>query len=228
VIGVLLDSLDAARHMIEIELNAADDNPLLDLDEGVVLHGGNFYGGHICAAMDSLKAQVASIADLLDRQLVLLCNPETSGGLPENLVAKAEPERLAHHGFKAMQITASALAAESLKLSMPASAFSRSTESHNQDKVSMGTIAARDCLRSLELGESVAGILLLAASQAVDLRGRSHCAAASAAICDEVRKTVSRLTSDRRQDLDIQRVVALMRDQAWLGHPRERERPGAE
>jgi histidine ammonia-lyase len=125
VVGVLLDALRNAREMIEIELTAANDNPLIDPDTGDALHGGNFYGGHICFAMDSVKAAVASVADLLDRQLILLCTPETSGGLPENLVARPGPDRVVHHGFKAMQITASALTAEALKLTSPASAFSR-------------------------------------------------------------------------------------------------------
>ena len=144
VIGVLLDALDFSRALLEIELNGVNDNPLVDPDTGDVLHGGNFYGGHVCFAIDGLKTAVANVADLLDRQLCLLCEPATSGGLPANLVAAAGPASVAHHGFKAMQITASALTAEALKLTMPASAFSRSTESHNQDKVSMGTIAARE------------------------------------------------------------------------------------
>ncbi|MBF4405706.1 histidine ammonia-lyase, partial [Vibrio anguillarum] len=64
--------------------------------------------------------------------------------------------------------------AEALKHTMPASVFSRSTECHNQDKVSMGTIAARDCLRVLELTEQVAAASLLAATQAIELRKRHH------------------------------------------------------
>ena len=93
---------------------------------------------------------------------------------------------------------------------MPATAFSRSTESHNQDKVSMGTIAARDCLRVLELTETVAAIVLLAACQAVDLRG-DEVAPARAPLRDAVRKAVPTLLDDRRQDLDIEAVLALYR-----------------
>ena len=74
-----------------------------------------------------------------------LCRPETSEGLPAELISLEGAGSHAHHGFKGMQVTASALSAEALKLTMPAAAFSRSTESHNQDKVSMGSIAARDC-----------------------------------------------------------------------------------
>ncbi len=86
VIGVLLDALTMVRSILETELNGVDDNPVFDPESGAVLHGGNFYGGHVCFAMDSLKGAVASVADLLDRQLPLLCSPETSDGLPENLV----------------------------------------------------------------------------------------------------------------------------------------------
>jgi histidine ammonia-lyase len=208
VIGVLLDALADAHRTLEIEIHSVDDNPLVDPVAGEVLHGGNFYGGHVCHAMDSLKACVASVADLLDRQLVLLCNPATNGGLPANLVAS---DNVSEHGFKAMQITASALAAEALKLTIPASAFSRSTESHNQDKVSMGTIAARDCRRVVELAETVAAIALLAGCQALDLRGGALAPARLVALRDAVRERVPMVASDRRQDRDIETALALIR-----------------
>jgi histidine ammonia-lyase len=208
VIGVLLDALDFSRSLIEIELNGVSDNPLVDPDSGDILHGGNFYGGHLCFALDGLKTAVANVADLLDRQLCLLCDPASNGGLPANLVAAPEATRVSHHGFKAMQITASALTAEALKLTMPASAFSRSTESHNQDKVSMGMIAARDCLRVLELGETVAAVHTLAVCQAVDLREGDADALRSCAMRDAVRKAVPMNVADRRQDVDIAQVLA--------------------
>lgn len=210
VIGVLVDALPLLRQFVETEVNSVNDNPVIDPDTGGVLHGGNFYGGHIAWAMDGLKAAVASIADLLDRQLELMGNPHTNNGLPGNLVSPGRPGMAANHGFKAMQIATSALSAEALKLTMPAASFSRSTESHNQDKVSMGTIAARDALRVLELTERVAAIHLVASCQAVDLRGAQHCAKASIALRDTVRSAVPFTETDRRHDLDIIRVVAMM------------------
>ena len=206
VIGVLLDALAFATQAVEIELNSVNDNPIIDPDTGAVLHGGNFYGGHVAFAMDGLKSAVASVADLLDRQMQLLCAPATSGGLPENLT----PNGGGNHGFKAMGISTSALTAEALKLTMPAAAFSRSTESHNQDKVSMGTIAARDCRRILELTETVAAILLLADSQALELRGDAA-AGRALELRELVRREVPALVADRRQDRDIERVLALYR-----------------
>lgn len=210
VIGVLLDTLDVARAWLEIELNGANDNPLVDPDRGDPVHGGNFYGGHVCFVLDGIKIAVASVADLLDRQLVLLCDPATNGGLPENLVGASGPERVAHHGMKAMQITASALAAEAQKATLPASAFSRSTESHNQDKVSMGAIAAREALRAIELAETVAAINVLAVCQALELRGVDGAGVRARALHAAVRKAVPPLVHDRRQDLDIVAVRALV------------------
>ena len=209
VTGVLVEAISSAERALEIEINGVDDNPIIDPERGEILHGGSFYGGQICFVMDGLKAAAASVADLLDRQLTLLCVPETSDGLPANLVAGDD---VSHHGFKAMQISASALTAEALKLTMPASAFSRSTESHNQDKVSMGTIAARDCRRVLELSETVAAIALLATCQALDLREGGSQLRAPLALREAVRKVAATVTEDRRQDRDIERVLDLLRD----------------
>jgi histidine ammonia-lyase len=203
VIGVLLDQLPHLVRMVETEVNSAGDNPLVDPDSGDVLHGGNFYGGHVCAAMDTLKTQLANLVDLLDRQMALLCNPVTNHGLPANLVGYDSSAAAAHHGFKAMQITTSALAAEAAKLTMPASVFSRSTENHNQDKVSMGTIAARDCARILELAETTASINTLAIAQAVDLRGEATCHLRARALRDAVREEFPKVTEDRPLDIEI-------------------------
>ncbi|HEY3597784.1 MAG TPA: aromatic amino acid ammonia-lyase [Paraburkholderia sp.] len=170
VIGVACDALSWMRRDIENELNSANDNPLIDPDSERVLHGGNFYGGHIAFAMDSLKTAVANLADLMDRQLALLVDDKFNNGLPRNLTGAAPSRAPINHGFKAVQISSSAWTAEALKLTMPASVFSRSTESHNQDKVSMGTIAARDCLRVLQLTEQVAAAHTLATVQALRLR----------------------------------------------------------
>jgi histidine ammonia-lyase len=173
VIGVLEDMLPTLRSMIEVEINSANDNPLFDPEDGAVLHGGHFYGGHIAFAMDSLKNLVANIADLLDRQMALLVDTRYNNGLPPNLSGATGPRASINHGLKAVQIATSAWTAEALKLTMPASVFSRSTECHNQDKVSMGTIAARDALRVLELTEQAAAAHALACVQALRLRLRA-------------------------------------------------------
>ncbi|OTG85227.1 HAL/PAL/TAL family ammonia-lyase [Acinetobacter sp. ANC 4648] len=174
IIGVFEDSKIWLRQFIENELNSSNDNPLIDPVSLRVLHGGHFYGGHIAQAMDSLKIMIANIADLLDRQLAQLVDHKMNHGLPRNLTGSS-PERLAlNHGFKAVQIGVSAWTAEALKQTLAASIFSRSTECHNQDKVSMGTIAARDASRVILLTEQVLSALCCASVQAIQLKGLSH------------------------------------------------------
>jgi histidine ammonia-lyase len=221
VIGVLRDALSWLRRDVENELNSANDNPIVDPERRLILHGGHFYGGHIAFAMDSLKAAVASVADLMDRQMALLVDAKFNHGLPQNL-SGAQPARASiNHGFKGVQISVSAWTAEALKLTMPAASFSRSTESHNQDKVSMGTIAARDCLRILELTEQVAAAMLLATQQAVLLRRRegeldaARLAPGPRAFVEKVAAHFEFLEEDRRLDQTLQRTVEAIRAKAW-------------
>ncbi|AJP59736.2 histidine ammonia-lyase [Pandoraea vervacti] len=221
VVGVLVDALSWIRRDVENEINSANDNPLIDPDTAEVHHGGNFYGGHIAFAMDSLKAAVANIADLMDRQLALLVDDKFNNGLPRNLSGATGPRAPINHGFKAVQIGASAWAAEALKHTMPASVFSRSTESHNQDKVSMGTIAARDCLRVLMLTEQVAAAHTLAAAQAVRLRARLSpgCAPLSDAVrewLDAVAERSPFVEEDRALEHELRAVRAWLADGADL------------
>lgn len=203
VLGVLADSLNWISEWITIEANSANDNPIIDPDSGEVLMGGNFYGGHVGFAMDGLKSALASAADMSDRQVALLVDSHMNRGLPQDLVRVEEKNRMFNHGFKAMSIAASALAAESLKLTMPATAFSRSTESHNQDKVSMGTIAARDALRACELAERLASIHLLAAAQACEIRNSHGDRPGIGSLVAKVRSCAQATFDDRPMDADI-------------------------
>jgi len=217
VIGVFYDTEDLLRTLIETEMNSANDNPIIDPSTNSVYHGGHFYGGHICFAMDSLKNVVANIADLLDRQLALLVDAKYNRGLPLNLsgAGKSIPH---NHGFKAVQIASSAWTAEALKNAMPASVFSRSTECHNQDKVSMGTIAARDCIRIIELTEQVASAALLAAVQAVNLRLRNkelhsvNIQKNAAGIYEGVLSFFLPLEEDRMLEGDLKKTLAAIRN----------------
>ncbi|CAI3150490.1 MIO-dependent tyrosine 2,3-aminomutase [Acinetobacter calcoaceticus] len=171
IIGVFEDSKVWLRQFIENELNSSNDNPLIDPVGMRVLHGGHFYGGHIAQGMDSLKIMIANIADLMDRQIAQLVDHKMNHGLPRNLTG-ATAERLPlNHGFKAVQIGVSAWTAEALKNTLAASIFSRSTECHNQDKVSMGTIAARDASRVITLTHQVIAALCCASVQAIHLKG---------------------------------------------------------
>ncbi|QIS11530.1 aromatic amino acid ammonia-lyase [Nocardia arthritidis] len=214
VTGVLLDTLDWVRPWLHTEINSTNDNPLFDVDTQSVYNGGNFYGGHVGQAMDSLKVAVASVGDLLDRQLALIVDEKFNRGLTPNLIPRfADDDYQAglHHGFKGMQLACSALTAEALKLAAPATVFSRSTEAHNQDKVSMGTIAARDARTIVELVQNITAIHLAALCQAVELRGHERLGRGTLAAFRAVRKRVAFLDADRRSDTDIAALVELIR-----------------
>lgn len=222
VIGVVADALPWWRQLIENELNSANDNPLIDGEQEHVMHGGHFYGGHIAMAMDSMKTAVANLADLLDRQLAQLVDVKFNKGLPGNLSGATGQRRLINHGFKAVQIGVSAWTAEALKLTLPASIFSRSTECHNQDKVSMGTIAARDCLRILQLTEQVAAACLLAAVQGVELRQQQSALALTPALLQsmaQVRGLSAPLIEDRVLEQELRALIAVIQAQQWPLYP---------
>ena len=93
MVGVLYDSLDWIKKWVEIEANSSNDNPIFDPSTGEVLMGGNFYGGHIAFAMDGLKAALASVADMCDRQIMLLVSPNLNRGLPGDLVENPARKR---------------------------------------------------------------------------------------------------------------------------------------
>jgi histidine ammonia-lyase/phenylalanine ammonia-lyase len=214
ITGALRDTLAWVERWVEIEINSSDDNPLFDAGAGRAQSGGNFYGSHITQAMDALKVALANMCDLVDRQLELVVDEKFNAGLTPNLIpyfSHSDPQAGLHHGFKGMQLSCSALTAEALKLCNPASIHSRSTEAHNQDKVSMGTIAARDARTIVEILQHIVAIHLIALAQALDLRGVEQASPKAREAHALIRARVAFLEEDRRMDRDIAAVVDLLR-----------------
>ena len=197
-----------AREWVERELNSANDNPLYDAEQGRVHSGGNFSGFHIAIAMDALKVAVAGIADLVDRQFELLVDEKYSAGLPANLSPVSDGTQ---HGFKSFQIALSSLAAEAQARCMPMSVFSRSTEAHNQDKVSMGAAAARGARDVIEIAERCCAMHLLGAAQAADLRGAEGLGEGTALVWRRIREVSPRVERDRPLQGDIVAVTGMIR-----------------
>jgi phenylalanine ammonia-lyase len=217
VTGVLRDVLAWVEQWVSTEINSSDDNPLFNVAGGRVESGGNFYGGHIGQAMDSLKVALANLCDLIDRQLELVVDEKFNRGLTANLIPRFEPshpEAGLHHGFKGMQLCASAMTAEAMHLCAPTTIHSRSTEAHNQDKVSMGTIAARDARSIVELAQNIAAIHLLACCQALELRGVEHASPRTQDAFRLVREHVPFVDRDRYFDVDIATTVQLIQSGA--------------
>ena len=200
VLGVVHDNLNVAKRWIETEINGVNDNPLIDHIGEKIYTSGNFYGGYVCHAMDTMRICVGNVADLLDKEFGLLVDHKFNKGLGESLKIN---KKSTHHGFKAMQITLSSLTADVIMNTVPASLNSRPTESFNQDKVSMGTTAALHFAQQLPDLTNMLSIAIIGMAQAVDLRGKSKCSAFLQANYEKIRENIAPLEYDRRMDIDI-------------------------
>ena len=207
--GVYRDTLRFARGLITEELNSANDNPLVDIEAGRLYNTGNFYGGHVCAACDYMRTALANISDLSDKQAEVIIDGKFNG-LTENLIPYTpadHPRAGLRLGFKAAQITISAIRGEVMSYCFPISLTSQPTEALNQDKVSMGTISARKFNEQIELVYLQFATHLLAAMQAVDLAGKDDFAPFTKKIHSEVRRMSAFVEDDRALDKEATAVA---------------------
>lgn len=202
-IGPMYESLAAARAVIEMEANSANDNPLVDLATGRFYHTGNFYGGHIARSLDALKLDFANLANWCHALMAVLVDDRFSGGLPPALAARPGLDT----GFKGMQLSLASLTCAVRQMAAPSTVHPVSTEQHNQDMVSLGVHAALTARDALECSVNAVSILLLAACQAVDLRGAaSRLGAGTAEAYRAVRSRSRFVKADRPLDADIAAV----------------------
>jgi phenylalanine ammonia-lyase len=200
IMGPILDTISLIETWLKEELNSVSDNPLVN-PEGQWATGGNFYGGYLSQGADYLKISLANVADMIDRQLMLVIDDKTNRGLPPNLVAWnkiPENERFLHHGLKGLHQAVSAVTAEILNRAIPNSLFSRSSESHNQDKVSMGMGGAVQCSDLIETLYSAMTMYLVCLAQALDLRGHKLQGAESKALYSQIRSHVPFIDHDQQ------------------------------
>jgi histidine ammonia-lyase len=199
ILGPVLETLSMLKHWLSQEINSVSDNPLINA-EGQLATGGNFYGGYMSHGADYLKIALANVADMIDRQLMLVIDDKTNRGLPANLAAWnkiPEQERFLHHGLKGLHQAVSAITAEIMAKATPNSIFSRSSESHNQDKVSMGMGAAVQCGEMIEQLYNTMTLHLICLAQALDLRGVRLKGQKSSSIYRMIRETVPFVDHDQ-------------------------------
>ncbi|KAJ6634125.1 Phenylalanine ammonia-lyase [Pseudolycoriella hygida] len=139
--------------------------------------------------------------------MALLVDSKYNNGLPADLTGAEGSRKAINHGLKGLQITISGWTAEALKMCMPATVFSRSTESHTQDKVSMGTIAARDCRRVIELTEQVVAGMLIAVRQALVLRIKQGEQLNVSESTDDFLRRVSRDVEEITEDVFLEPIL---------------------
>jgi histidine ammonia-lyase len=213
--GAVRDALDHVQKVLQIELNAATDNPLIfrDAEGDTAISGGNFHGEPIALAMDYVGLALTDLGNMSERRIARLLDAASNGGvLPPFL---AEHGGL-HSGFMMVQYTAAALASENKVLAHPASADSIPTSANAEDHVSMGTTAARKAEQVVTHVETIVALELLCAAQGVDFRRRKQpelrmgrgTQAAYAAIRDQV----PFLAADDVMYPHIERVIRLLED----------------
>jgi len=205
--GPFRENLLRAIVWIENEMNSVNDNPIVDALNEQIHHGANFMGYYVTDSCDILKMNIAQASTWLHALLANLVHPRKNHNLPTNLVA--EPDK--YSGFRPMQLLAASLAVQNRKLAQSQQAFMLPTEGDNQDVNSLGTHAAFDFSEAVTNLERLTAILLLASTQALELRGIKNAGQKSQEIYHIVRQHSSSLI-DRPMTEEINAITALLRE----------------
>jgi histidine ammonia-lyase len=168
--GAARDTLAYVRSIVENEVNAATDNPLI-FGECEVLSGGNFHGEPVGMVMDFLSIAMAEIAAISERRIFRLTDGKLNGGLPPMLVDTPEAAGL-NSGLMMPQYTAASLVLENQTLAHPDSVHSLPTSAEQEDHNANSMTAARHARQVLQNASHVLAIELYTAARALDLRKR--------------------------------------------------------
>jgi histidine ammonia-lyase len=223
VIGTAADTLALVRRWVEMDINAATDNPLIFLDlprDYKAVSGGNFHGEPIALGMDFLSIALTEIASLSDRRMFMLndLRPGKPDGLPAFLIA--EPARTAglNAGLMMLQATAAALVSDCKVLAHPDSVDSIPSSGNQEDHVSMSMNAALHARRIVQNVEQVLAMEFICAAQAIWLQkakpgaGDARLGRGVATAYDMLRGIgIAPLTRDRVLQPDIRRAARLLR-----------------
>ena len=197
--GPVLEAVRFAEHLLQGELNAATDNPLV-FDDGTMLSGGNFHGQAAAMAMDVLAIAMTNLAVMSERRIDRLVHPDLNEGLPPFLT----PTAGVSSGFMMAQVTAAAITSECKVLAHPASVDTIPTDGSKEDVVPMAMGAATKLRKVVRNLEHVLAVELMCAAQGIDhrrpLRGGAGVERAHAA----VRARVAPLVADRVLGPDIE------------------------
>eukprot|EP01103_Thecamoeba_quadrilineata_P012731 TRINITY_DN3356_c0_g1_i1.p1 TRINITY_DN3356_c0_g1~~TRINITY_DN3356_c0_g1_i1.p1 ORF type:complete len:521 (+),score=62.80 TRINITY_DN3356_c0_g1_i1:90-1652(+) len=208
--GVVHDTIEFSRKIFNCEINSATDNPMVFCThdgENKILSGGNFHGEYPAKACDFLCISINEIANMSERRIERLVNPDLSG-MPAFLVGKGG----LNSGFMIAHCTAAALTSESKTLCFPASSDTISTSATKEDHVSMGGWAARKALRVVENVEVVVAIELMLACQALEFRRPLKTTPPLESVHSLVRTLIPPWECDRYMKPDIDAITAAVRN----------------
>jgi histidine ammonia-lyase len=205
VMGACLDSIGHVSRVLEIEANAATDNPLVFAEDEAVISGGNFHAEPVGFAADCLAVAVAEIGAMSERRTAVMVDPKMS-----NLPAFLVPDSGLNSGFMIAQVTAAALVSENKSLAHPASVDSIPTCANQEDHVSMATYAARRLTDMTRNAATVVGIELLCAGQGIEFHRPLTSSPPLENALAQLRRRVTNYDHDRLIRPDIEAATALI------------------
>src|SRR5438270_2215058 len=209
--GTLRGALAHVTAVVECEMNAATDNPLVFADTREVVSGGNFHGQPVALAADLLAAAVADLGSITERRIENLVNPDLSG-LPGFLT----PHPGLNSGMMLVQVLAAALVSENKTLCFPASVDSIPTSANREDHVSMSTAAARKCRMIVTNATRVLACELRCAAQSLEFLAPLKAGVGAEAAYRHLREHIRPLGRDRTLHRDLEAVERLIRSGSLL------------
>lgn len=194
ILGPVYDTLKTAEKVLINELNSVSDNPIVDVAQGNVFHGGNFHGDYVSLEMDKMKIAMTKLAMLAERQLNFLLNDKLNEILPPFINMGTLGFNF---GMQGLQFTATSTVAENQTLSFPMYVHSIPNNNDNQDIVSMGTNAALMTKKVIDNAYEVTSILFIGILQAIDyLNIKGEIASYSKHIFSDLRNIVPKFVED--------------------------------
>ncbi len=209
--GASWHTLNYVKEMLEIEMNAATDNPLIFDDGEKIISGGNFHGQPIALAMDYLGIAMAELANISERRTERLVNPQLND-LPPFL----SPEPGVQSGAMIMQYVAASLVSENKTLAHPASVDSIPSSANQEDHVSMGTIGSRHAHQIIQNVRKVLAIEAICAMQAVEIRGKEKMASLTQITLEKGREYIPYIEKDRVFSKDIEKAAVWLKNDNWV------------
>lgn len=213
--GASFDAINYVKQVIDIEMNSVTDNPIVFPDEGDIISGGNFHGQPLALALDFLAIALSELANISERRIERLVNPQLSGLSP--FLAKQSG---INSGFMIAQYSAASLVSENKVLAHPASVDSIPSSANQEDHVSMGAISARKAGTIIENVRYVLAIELMCAAQAIDLQQAESLGKGTQAAYDMIREIVPTLQNDRVLYTDISNLTELVKNPAFVENVR--------
>jgi histidine ammonia-lyase len=206
VMGACLDLLRQIGKTLVIEANAVTDNPIVVVEDGSILSGGNFHAEPVAFAADQCALAIAEIGSITERRIAITVDPAQSFGLPAFL----SPDPGLNSGFMIAEVTAAALMAENKQKAMPCSIDSTPTSANQEDHVSMACHAARRLESMNHNLASIIAIELLTSVQGIEFRAPIETSPVLVRVMQAVRKRVKRLEQDRYMADDIAAVKEMV------------------